>query len=78
MEADDLVSKVGIKAHARPIGRINTALSQSGGETNPRAIGILVKKPKRNEASPEIAAVAVIKSLLTPKPLLESHTIMNL
>jgi hypothetical protein len=39
-------------------------LSDAGGATDARATGILVKSPNMNDASPAMAAVAVIRSRL--------------
>ena len=70
VKADDLVGEVGVETHS---GTIRTLVSPpvctiSGSHgTHARATGRLVKKPKRQLARPDRAAVAVIRSRLSPE-----------
>lgn len=68
MVSDNLIGKIGIQAHSGAIwppvscpGR--TVIDAYG--THARATGRLVKKPKRQLARPDKAAVAVIRSRFT-------------
>ena len=70
MVSDDLVGEVGIEAHARPERyQLGFVMEMEG--THASATGRLVRKPKAMVLRPDIAAVAVMKSLFRPSNVSE-------
>jgi hypothetical protein len=66
MESDDLIREVGIQTHSWPGASSAGAGHVKDYSTYARATGRFVRNPNAKEASAEIAAVAVIKSLWIP------------